>query len=225
MERLVVEDITRNPVFLGSDALNVLLNEGVRDVQSTPLISRSSQLIGIISTHFNRIHIPSEHELILIDILARQAADLIECKLAEEILSRKRGLLESVVRTTDFMLVFFDPQFNFVWVNPAYAEACKMKPEEMIGKNHFALYPHAENEAIFRSVRDTGEGVFYKDKPFVYPDQPERGVTYWDWSLMPVKDSGGNVTGLVLSIIHRHIPIASVFQVDIRSSLRFLEFL
>jgi PAS domain-containing protein len=87
-----------------------------------------------------------------------------------------------------------------VWVNTAYADACKMRPEEMVGKNHFALYPHAENEAIFRRVRDTGEPVFYKDKPFEFPDQPERGVTYWDWSLMPVKEASGEVRGLVFSL-------------------------
>ena len=99
------------------------------------------------------------------------------------------------MQTTDVMLVLLDPQFNFLWVNPAYAETCQMKPEEMVGKNHFSLYPDAENEAIFRTVRDTGNGAFYKDKPFVFPDQPERGVTYWDWSLAPVKDSSGNVEG------------------------------
>jgi len=119
---------------------------------------------------------------------------------AEEALSRERSLLGSVMQTTDVMLVLFDPQFNFLWVNPAYAETCQMKPEEMVGKNHFVLYPDAENEAIFRTVRDTGKGAFYKDKPFVFPDQPERGVTYWDWSLAPVKDSSGNVEGLVFSL-------------------------
>jgi PAS domain S-box-containing protein len=98
------------------------------------------------------------------------------------------------------MLVFLDPQFNFVWVNAAYAKTCKMTPKQMVGKNHFDLYPHAENEAIFRKVRDTGRGVFYKDKPFIFPDQPERGVTYWDWSLTPVKDFGGKMTGLVFSL-------------------------
>ena len=35
---------------------------------------------------------------------------------------------------------------------------------------------------------------------FVFPDQPERGTTYWDWSLTPVKDSGGGVHGLVFSL-------------------------
>ncbi len=121
-------------------------------------------------------------------------------KRAEEALRRERSLLDSVMQTTDAMLVLLDPRFNFVWVNPAYAETCRMKPQEMAGRNHFALYPDAENEAIFRRVRDSGKGVFYKDKPFVFPDQPERGVTYWDWSLTPVKDAAGKVTGLVFSL-------------------------
>lgn len=126
--------------------------------------------------------------------------DITERKLAEEALEHERSLLESIMKATDFMLAFFDPKFNFVWVNPAYAESSQMKPEEMIGKNHFELYPDVENEEIFRKVRDTGEAVFYKDKPFVYPDQPERGVTYWDWSLVPVKNYFGDVTGLVFSL-------------------------
>lgn len=33
-----------------------------------------------------------------------------------------------------------------------------------------------------------------------YGDQPERGVTYWDWSLTPVKDEVGRVPGLVFSL-------------------------
>ena len=125
---------------------------------------------------------------------------LSERKKDEAAQRREKSLLDSVMRTTDVMLVLLDPQFNFVWVNSAYAETCRMKPEEMVGKNHFVLYPHAENEAIFRKVRDTGEGVFYKDKPFIFPDQPEREVTYWNWSLTPVKDPSDKVTGLVFSL-------------------------
>ena len=79
-------------------------------------------------------------------------AEIRECKRADEVLSRERNLLESVMQTTDVMLAFLDPQFNFVWVNPAYAETCRMKPEDMVGKNHFVLYPHEENEAIFRKI-------------------------------------------------------------------------
>ena len=115
-------------------------------------------------------------------------------------LARKGALLDAVTDTTDVMLVYLDHEFDFVWVNAAYAHACRLTPAEMVGKNHFALYPHAENEAIFRRVRDTGEPVFFKDKPFEFPEQPERGVTYWDWSLSPHKDASGTTIGLVFSL-------------------------
>ncbi|WP_434113442.1 PAS domain S-box protein [Methylocaldum sp. GT1TLB] len=133
-------------------------------------------------------------------LLLSTIQDITERKQVEESLRREQSLLDSVMRATDVMLVFLDRQFNFVWVNPAYAETCRMRPEDMVGNNHFALYPNAENEAIFRKVRDSGDAVFYKDRPFVFPDQPERGTTYWDWSLTPVKGNDGATAGLVFSL-------------------------
>jgi PAS domain S-box-containing protein len=73
--------------------------------------------------------------------------------------------------------------------------------EDLPGKNHFALFPDEENLAIFKRVRDTGKAVEFRDKPFVFSDQPERGITYWDWTLTPVKNVSGKVEGLVLSLI------------------------
>lgn len=72
-------------------------------------------------------------------------------------------------------LVYMDRDFNFVRVNEAYAKSCRYEPYEMIGKNYFALYPDKINEAIFRKVQDTGVIAQFCDKPFVFPDQSERG--------------------------------------------------
>ncbi|MCW4046905.1 MAG: PAS domain S-box protein [Candidatus Bathyarchaeota archaeon] len=117
-------------------------------------------------------------------------------------LEKERDLLQAVMNgAKNVHLVYLDRNFNFVRVNEAYAKTCGYKPEEMIGKNHFALYPDEENEAIFARVRDTGVPVEFHDRPFVFPDQPERGVTYWDWTLKPVKDGSGRVEGLVFSLV------------------------
>jgi len=116
-------------------------------------------------------------------------------------LAAARQLLDVTVEHTEAHLVYLDPEFNFVWVNDAYAQSCRRSKEELYGRNHFALYPHEENEAIFRRVRDTGEPARYVEKPFEFPDMPERGVTYWDWTLTPVKDSAGRVEGLVFSLL------------------------
>jgi PAS domain S-box-containing protein len=116
-------------------------------------------------------------------------------------LDAERGQLRTIIEQTDNSIVLLDPDFNFVLVNSAYAATCGYEPEAMVGLNHFALYPHEENEAIFRRVRDTGEAVEYVAKPFVFPDQPERGVTYWDWHLTPTMNDAGHVSGLVFSLV------------------------
>ena len=108
--------------------------------------------------------------------------------------------MDAVLRHTHMMAVFLDPQFNFIWVNRAYADTCGQEPSFFPGKNHFGLYPHQENQSIFQRVVDTGHPFFVAAKPFEFPDQPERGVTYWDWSLIPVKDTIGQVSGLVLTL-------------------------
>jgi signal transduction histidine kinase len=66
-------------------------------VQSTPLLSRSGRVLGMISTHRREPHQPAERALRLLDVLARQAADLIERKQAEEALQELNATLEQRV--------------------------------------------------------------------------------------------------------------------------------
>lgn len=133
---------------------------------------------------------------------ATLAQDVTAAQNAEERLRAERNLLHSVMNgTRNAHLVYLDRDFNFIDVNQCYAASCGYQPADMVGKNHFTLYPDDENEAIFRRVRDTGEPVEVHDKPFVFPDQPERGTTWWDWTLTPVKDWAGEVIGLVFSLI------------------------
>lgn len=118
-----------------------------------------------------------------------------------EALVASSELLERVFANVHLLIAYLDRGFNFIRVNRAYAEADGREPEFFPGKNHFALYPNAENEAIFRRVVETGEPYFVHEKPFEYAEHPERGVTYWDWSLVPVKEADGTVSGVVLSQI------------------------
>ncbi|WP_009544015.1 response regulator [Crocosphaera subtropica] len=71
--------------------LKMHLDEGFFSAQSTPLISRSGQFIGLFSTYWRRHHRPSERERRFLDLLARQAADLIEQRQA---IAERQQLLE-----------------------------------------------------------------------------------------------------------------------------------
>jgi PAS domain S-box-containing protein len=111
-----------------------------------------------------------------------------------------RKMLQGIIDTGHNPLVYLDRDFNFIAVNKAYARTCNCQPEDIVGKNHFALYPDAGIEALFKKVRDTGEPVTVHNKPYTFPDQPERVTPCWDWTLTPDKDHKGRVQGLVFSL-------------------------
>ncbi len=117
------------------------------------------------------------------------------------LLARERDILQTLMENTPAQLAYLDPDFNFVQVNSAYARGSGHSQEELIGRNHFDLFPNAENQAIFEQVRETRQPIEFRAKPFEYADQPERGVTYWDWTLTPIQDSAGQVQGLVFSLM------------------------
>ncbi|MFN2291368.1 MAG: PAS domain S-box protein, partial [Anaerolineae bacterium] len=116
--------------------------------------------------------------------------------------AEERDILRTVMEHTEAHLAYLDTDFRFVRVNGAYARSTGLSQEELSGRNHFDLFPDAENHAIFEWVRDTGQVAAFQAKPFRYPDRPEQGTTYWDWTLTPVGGRDGDeVQGLVLSLV------------------------
>ncbi len=124
-----------------------------------------------------------------------------------EVLSTEHEILRAVMENTDTALVYLDYEFNFVAVNSTYASGSGHEVNDLIGKNHFDLFPNEENQAIFESSRETGQAVEYRAKPFEFADQPWRGVTYWDWRLTPVKDPDGDVQGFAFSLLDVTRPV------------------
>ena len=119
---------------------------------------------------------------------------------SENRLRTQNQILSAVLDYTHMRVAYLDPEFNFIWVNLAYAEADGRGINFLKGKNHFDVYPHEENKRIFQQVVNNGESFFITAAPFKYPGTPERGMAYWDWSLVPIKNEGGTVTGLVLTL-------------------------
>jgi two-component sensor histidine kinase len=84
-EQIIVDDVQTSKIFVDRPAQKVLLDAEVRAIISTPLRSSKGNLLGVISTHFSRPGHPSERQLRLTNILARQAADYLERKQSEQI--------------------------------------------------------------------------------------------------------------------------------------------
>ncbi len=96
-DRVIVPDVEQCEFLKGTESLQAYLDAGIRAVQSTPLFARDGRLVGMLSTHWRQSHVPPERALLLLDILARQAADLLERRRAETALRDAHALLERKV--------------------------------------------------------------------------------------------------------------------------------
>lgn len=87
-QRSIIPDYEAWPQIQGTEDLIAFRRAGIRAAQTTPLRSRDGVLLGMISTHWSRPHTPSDRDLRLLDIVARQAADILERTVAEQALRR-----------------------------------------------------------------------------------------------------------------------------------------
>ena len=113
----------------------------------------------------------------------------------------ENSLLKLLFEKSLTPIAYMDLNYNFIHVNQGYASAGSQPIDYFIGKNHFDLYPNDENKAIFDRVVATGETYETKARAFEYEYEPDKGVTYWDWTLTLVKDNAGNDTGVLLQLI------------------------
>ncbi len=112
---------------------------------------------------------------------------------------RQGAILDAFFQHSVNPLVILDKDFNFIRMNAAYAQACNRETKDFIGKNHFDLYP-SDARDIFEEVVSSKKPYQTTARPFVFADHPEWGVTYWDWTLVPILDPQGEVEFLVFSI-------------------------
>ena len=136
-ERVIVEDVASSPLFVGTPALAVMLEAEARAVQSTRLVSRSGQLLGMFSTHYRRPRRPAERDLRILDVLARQAADLIERRRVDGI----RAQLSAIVASSGDAIYSYDFDGKILTWNRAAEELYGYSEREIIGRNVHTIVP------------------------------------------------------------------------------------
>ncbi len=90
VQRFVVPDVEK--LDATHDALDreVVLEDGIRSIQCTPLVSRDGRLLGMLNNHYPWTGGPTPAALRYIDLLARQAAELLERQQVEQELALER---------------------------------------------------------------------------------------------------------------------------------------
>ncbi len=120
---------------------------------------------------------------------------------AERDRARNARLLEAVQEHTLTMLAYLDRDLRFRHANTQYCQFLDHTCEDLIGRT----YPEVSESKValetIQRVRDTGEAVHLREVFRPPTELPKVGPTYWDVSVVPVKDESGAVEGIVVSVI------------------------
>ena len=152
---------------------------GYRSAQATPLIARTGKAIGMLSTHWREHGVPTERELRFLDLLARQAADLIERKRATELLCASEERLRRAMSIDTVGVIFFGADGTITEVNEAFVRMSGYSHEDVAhGRVRWNLMTPPEfmassNHAI-QELLSRGETTPY-EKQYIRKD----GSRWW----------------------------------------------
>ena len=202
--RIIVEDVASDPIFPGP-AREVMLRAGALAVQSTPLVGRSGELLGMLSTHYRSCRRPDERDLQRLDLLARQAAELIERAQVAEALTRSEERFRAIVNQATSGVAQTDLTGRFTLVNQRYCTITGYSVEELL-QLHMQDITHPDdlpnNLELFTRLASGGPD-FVIEKRYIRKD----GSTIWvNNSVGAIRDASGRprfAVAVVLDISER----------------------
>lgn len=197
-ERVIVESVEESPIFTGA-AREMHLKADVRAIQSTPLVSRSGRPVGAFSTHYRKPQQPDAGKLRILDLLARQAADIIEHFQAVAMLRESEHRLRLseqryrlALSGSPVAVWECDTDLRFTFVDKALPPVAD--PAQIIGKRDDEILPFdsvSELVAIKKRVLASGAG----ERREISIKTPNK-VFHFEVVVERIQNSDGAITGL-----------------------------
>lgn len=173
-------------------SLRMHLEAGFYSAQSTPLISRSGKTIGMVSIHWRKYHRPTERELQFLDLLARQAADLIEQMQAQAVLRESEAQLQSIANLVPDLLWDSEPDGSTNWYNHRWMEYTGQTFEQAIGWGWSdAIHPDDRATSARRYHEAVQQGVQLQQEHRIRRYDGE--YRWFAVKASPLKDENGKV--------------------------------
>jgi signal transduction histidine kinase/ActR/RegA family two-component response regulator len=188
--RVVVEDVERSPIFVGKPDLEIQRRACIRAVQSTPIMSRSGEPIGMVSTHYrNRTRLDARTSGLL-DLVAREAAEILESARVEGALRDSESRFRALADVSSEVLYRMGPDWTEMRELRSQGFLVSTPTTTTMWLDRYILpEDQAEVKAAFESAIKT-RSTFALEHRVIRAD----GTPGWTWSrAVPVKDGDGNI--------------------------------
>ena len=195
-QRVVVTDIEACEFMAGTQEQLEYRRAGVRGVQSTPLRSRTGRLLGMLSTHWRTPHTPTEDDFRFFDVLARQAADLIERTLAEEALRESEERFRLIANTAPVMIWMSGTDNEITYLNQTWLDYAG-RPSDAAVEKLRAMVLHPDEAERCREVY---EKAFEQREPFQLEHRLRRHDGEYRWVVtagVPRYNADGSFVGYI----------------------------
>jgi PAS domain S-box-containing protein len=196
--RVLVESVRGSELF-GPGAHEALGRAGVGALQASPLLARDGRVLGVLSTH-HRDAVPGERDLLLLDLLARQAADWIERAHAAGRLEHSERRLQTILNQTVAGVMVLDGDGRMTYVNPWWCRTLGYREEELIGRYVACIVDPACVEIAPKALRqlEAGAPSLTLEKRYV----GKGGHTLWgSSSINALRGPDGRYEGCVAVVV------------------------
>jgi PAS domain S-box-containing protein len=129
--RVMVTDVEDCGFLTDAADLRMYRHIGIRSLHATPLCTRAGSLVGAIIVYWRDEHAAVPREIQLLDILARQAADLIERAEAVEAQRVSEARFRGALRPQNVGIVFFNVDGRITEANDAFMRMSGYGREEL----------------------------------------------------------------------------------------------
>ena len=194
--RVVVADIEACEFMAGTRDRQEYRRSGIRAAQSTPLRSRTGRPLGMLSTYWRTPHTPTEEDFTFFDVLARQAADLIERTLAEEALRDSEERFRLIANTAPVMIWMSGADKQITYLNQTWLDYTGRPLDTVLGQRR-AQVVHPDDEARSREVY---EKAFEQREAFQLEHRLRRHDGEYRWVAtagVPRYDVDGSFVGYI----------------------------
>ncbi|NHB69074.1 PAS domain S-box protein [Perlabentimonas gracilis] len=122
--------------------------------------------------------------------------DITEQKLAEEKLAHSHYLMRYIIEHNRGAVAVHDRDMNYVYVSKRYIDDFGVKEKDIIGKNHYEVFPD-----LPQKLRDAhqlalrGEVVRKDDDPF---EMPNGSMEWTRWECRPWYEANGSIGGVIV---------------------------